>query len=194
MTSTGAGGKSSLCRDKAEKGFPCAFPPCSEPGSSPSQVLPLAGVRGRCCSWGSRLELGWGQLCRFQALHCAAAWVCCMCLLWGGPQPGSLGARRLKTLPWSGLTPSRTSCSGHGGEWEPALAPSCAAAAQGCAVRRCCLSPSHKSRVKGFLRLKMAYMPKNGGHEDEGSEQREDSEVRPAAGTHCRQRTAWAQT
>ncbi|XP_063997849.1 E3 ubiquitin-protein ligase NEDD4-like isoform X5 [Pogoniulus pusillus] len=35
---------------------------------------------------------------------------------------------------------------------------------------------SHKSRVKGFLRLKMAYMPKNGGHEDEGGEQRDDSE------------------
>ncbi|XP_054035256.1 E3 ubiquitin-protein ligase NEDD4-like isoform X5 [Dryobates pubescens] len=35
---------------------------------------------------------------------------------------------------------------------------------------------SHKSRVKGFLRLKMAYMPKNGGHEDESGEQREDAE------------------
>ncbi|XP_039213980.1 E3 ubiquitin-protein ligase NEDD4-like isoform X3 [Crotalus tigris] len=34
---------------------------------------------------------------------------------------------------------------------------------------------SHKSRVKGFLRLKMAYMPKNGGQEDD-SDQREDSE------------------
>uniref|UniRef100_A0A8D0HIX6 E3 ubiquitin-protein ligase NEDD4-like n=1 Tax=Sphenodon punctatus TaxID=8508 RepID=A0A8D0HIX6_SPHPU len=35
---------------------------------------------------------------------------------------------------------------------------------------------SHKSRVKGFLRLKMAYMPKNGGQEDETNEQREESE------------------
>uniref|UniRef100_A0A8D2E2D5 E3 ubiquitin-protein ligase n=1 Tax=Sciurus vulgaris TaxID=55149 RepID=A0A8D2E2D5_SCIVU len=35
---------------------------------------------------------------------------------------------------------------------------------------------SHKSRVKGFLRLKMAYMPKNGGQEDENSEQRDDME------------------
>ncbi|XP_039400731.1 E3 ubiquitin-protein ligase NEDD4-like isoform X4 [Mauremys reevesii] len=35
---------------------------------------------------------------------------------------------------------------------------------------------SHKSRVKGFLRLKMAYMPKNGGQEEETSEQREESE------------------
>ncbi|XP_065513510.1 E3 ubiquitin-protein ligase NEDD4-like isoform X3 [Caloenas nicobarica] len=35
---------------------------------------------------------------------------------------------------------------------------------------------SHKSRVKGFLRLKMAYMPKNGGQEDENSDQRDDSE------------------
>ncbi|XP_062984279.1 E3 ubiquitin-protein ligase NEDD4-like isoform X13 [Elgaria multicarinata webbii] len=34
---------------------------------------------------------------------------------------------------------------------------------------------SHKSRVKGFLRLKMAYMPKNGGQEED-SDQREDSE------------------
>ncbi|XP_015272367.1 PREDICTED: E3 ubiquitin-protein ligase NEDD4-like isoform X2 [Gekko japonicus] len=34
---------------------------------------------------------------------------------------------------------------------------------------------SHKSRVKGFLRLKMAYMPKNGG-QDEDNDQREDSE------------------
>ncbi|XP_030044960.1 E3 ubiquitin-protein ligase NEDD4-like, partial [Microcaecilia unicolor] len=36
---------------------------------------------------------------------------------------------------------------------------------------------SHKSRVKGFLRLKMAYMPKNGGQEEENGEQREESEV-----------------
>ncbi|XP_024073236.2 E3 ubiquitin-protein ligase NEDD4-like isoform X4 [Terrapene carolina triunguis] len=35
---------------------------------------------------------------------------------------------------------------------------------------------SHKSRVKGFLRLKMAYMPKNGGQEEETTEQREESE------------------
>uniref|UniRef100_A0A8C5W3M4 E3 ubiquitin-protein ligase n=1 Tax=Microcebus murinus TaxID=30608 RepID=A0A8C5W3M4_MICMU len=35
---------------------------------------------------------------------------------------------------------------------------------------------SHKSRVKGFLRLKMAYMPKNGGQDEEGGEQRDDME------------------
>ncbi|XP_067279731.1 E3 ubiquitin-protein ligase NEDD4-like isoform X2 [Pseudorasbora parva] len=35
---------------------------------------------------------------------------------------------------------------------------------------------SHKSRVKGYLRLKMAYMPKNGGHEEESSEMREEAE------------------
>ncbi|KAL2777984.1 E3 ubiquitin-protein ligase NEDD4-like isoform 7 [Daubentonia madagascariensis] len=35
---------------------------------------------------------------------------------------------------------------------------------------------SHKSRVKGFLRLKMAYMPKNGGQDEESSEQRDDTE------------------
>ncbi|XP_049638010.1 E3 ubiquitin-protein ligase NEDD4-like isoform X5 [Suncus etruscus] len=33
---------------------------------------------------------------------------------------------------------------------------------------------SHKSRVKGFLRLKMAYMPKNGGQDEENGEQRDD--------------------
>uniref|UniRef100_G3US28 HECT-type E3 ubiquitin transferase n=1 Tax=Meleagris gallopavo TaxID=9103 RepID=G3US28_MELGA len=35
---------------------------------------------------------------------------------------------------------------------------------------------SHKSRVKGFLRLKMAYMPKNGGQGEENSDQRDESE------------------
>ncbi|XP_077319062.1 E3 ubiquitin-protein ligase NEDD4-like isoform X14 [Lithobates pipiens] len=35
---------------------------------------------------------------------------------------------------------------------------------------------SHKSRVKGFLRLKMAYLPKNDGQEEETNEQREESE------------------
>ncbi|XP_072272633.1 E3 ubiquitin-protein ligase NEDD4-like isoform X8 [Pyxicephalus adspersus] len=35
---------------------------------------------------------------------------------------------------------------------------------------------SHKSRVKGFLRLKMAYLPKNGGQEEETNEQREEAE------------------
>ncbi|XP_058532778.1 E3 ubiquitin-protein ligase NEDD4-like isoform X2 [Ochotona princeps] len=35
---------------------------------------------------------------------------------------------------------------------------------------------SHKSRVKGFLRLKMAYMPKNGGQDEENSEPRDDME------------------
>uniref|UniRef100_A0A672SAB3 E3 ubiquitin-protein ligase n=1 Tax=Sinocyclocheilus grahami TaxID=75366 RepID=A0A672SAB3_SINGR len=33
---------------------------------------------------------------------------------------------------------------------------------------------SHKSRVKGCLRLKMAYLPKDGGHEEESSEMREE--------------------
>ncbi|XP_069076250.1 E3 ubiquitin-protein ligase NEDD4-like isoform X7 [Pleurodeles waltl] len=36
---------------------------------------------------------------------------------------------------------------------------------------------SHKSRVKGFLRLKMAYMPKNGGQEEDIGDQREESEA-----------------
>lgn len=45
-------------------------------------------------------------------------------------------------------------------------------------MKRDSLSSSHKSRVKGFLRLKMAYMPKNGGQEDENSDQRDESEVR----------------
>uniref|UniRef100_A0A4W4FXH0 HECT-type E3 ubiquitin transferase n=1 Tax=Electrophorus electricus TaxID=8005 RepID=A0A4W4FXH0_ELEEL len=35
---------------------------------------------------------------------------------------------------------------------------------------------SHKSRVKGYLRLKMAYLPKNGGQEEDTSEMREDLE------------------
>ncbi|XP_066566896.1 E3 ubiquitin-protein ligase NEDD4-like isoform X4 [Amia ocellicauda] len=35
---------------------------------------------------------------------------------------------------------------------------------------------SHKSRVKGYLRLKMAYLPKNGGQDDENSETREEAE------------------
>ncbi|XP_051960105.1 E3 ubiquitin-protein ligase NEDD4-like isoform X3 [Xyrauchen texanus] len=35
---------------------------------------------------------------------------------------------------------------------------------------------SHKSRVKGYLRLKMAYLPKNGGHEEETTETREEAE------------------
>ncbi|XP_068191102.1 E3 ubiquitin-protein ligase NEDD4-like isoform X4 [Antennarius striatus] len=35
---------------------------------------------------------------------------------------------------------------------------------------------SHKSRVKGFLRLKMAYLPKQGGPEEEGGEMREEAE------------------
>uniref|UniRef100_A0A4W6CHG8 E3 ubiquitin-protein ligase n=1 Tax=Lates calcarifer TaxID=8187 RepID=A0A4W6CHG8_LATCA len=33
---------------------------------------------------------------------------------------------------------------------------------------------SHKSRVKGYLRLKMAYLPKQGGHEEEAGEMREE--------------------
>lgn len=44
------------------------------------------------------------------------------------------------------------------------------------------VSSSHKSRVKGFLRLKMAYMPKNGGQEEENSDQRDESEVRQSRG------------
>ncbi|XP_060791314.1 E3 ubiquitin-protein ligase NEDD4-like isoform X1 [Neoarius graeffei] len=35
---------------------------------------------------------------------------------------------------------------------------------------------SHKSRVKGYLRLKMAYLPKNGAPEEENSEMREEAE------------------
>ncbi|XP_030626129.1 E3 ubiquitin-protein ligase NEDD4-like isoform X4 [Chanos chanos] len=35
---------------------------------------------------------------------------------------------------------------------------------------------SHKSRVKGYLRLKMAYLPKNGGQEEETTDLREEAE------------------
>ncbi|XP_041825341.1 E3 ubiquitin-protein ligase NEDD4-like isoform X2 [Melanotaenia boesemani] len=35
---------------------------------------------------------------------------------------------------------------------------------------------SHKSRVKGYLRLKMAYLPKQGGNEEEAGEMREEAE------------------
>ncbi|XP_061589649.1 E3 ubiquitin-protein ligase NEDD4-like isoform X2 [Cololabis saira] len=35
---------------------------------------------------------------------------------------------------------------------------------------------SHKSRVKGYLRLKMAYLPKQGGHGEEAEETREEAE------------------
>ncbi|XP_055009932.1 E3 ubiquitin-protein ligase NEDD4-like isoform X3 [Boleophthalmus pectinirostris] len=35
---------------------------------------------------------------------------------------------------------------------------------------------SHKSRVKGYLRLKMAYLPKQDGHEDEVGDVREEAE------------------
>ncbi|XP_056147171.1 E3 ubiquitin-protein ligase NEDD4-like [Lampris incognitus] len=35
---------------------------------------------------------------------------------------------------------------------------------------------SHKSRVKGYLRLKMAYLPKQGGQEEETEEMREEAE------------------
>ncbi|XP_054875243.1 E3 ubiquitin-protein ligase NEDD4-like isoform X2 [Amphiprion ocellaris] len=41
---------------------------------------------------------------------------------------------------------------------------------------RRCYSSSHKSRVKGYLRLKMAYLPKQGGHEEEAGEMREETE------------------
>ncbi|GAA6077596.1 E3 ubiquitin-protein ligase NEDD4-like, partial [Tachysurus ichikawai] len=36
---------------------------------------------------------------------------------------------------------------------------------------------SHKSRVKGHLRLKMTYLPKNNGSEEEQSEQVEEVDV-----------------
>ncbi|KAM6975590.1 E3 ubiquitin-protein ligase NEDD4-like isoform 9-T9 [Tautogolabrus adspersus] len=35
---------------------------------------------------------------------------------------------------------------------------------------------SHKSRVKGYLRLKMAYLPKQGGNEEEAGDTREEAE------------------
>ncbi|XP_030291136.1 E3 ubiquitin-protein ligase NEDD4-like isoform X10 [Sparus aurata] len=38
------------------------------------------------------------------------------------------------------------------------------------------VSTSHKSRVKGYLRLKMAYLPKQGGPEEEAGEMREEAE------------------
>lgn len=41
-----------------------------------------------------------------------------------------------------------------------------------------CVRSSHKSRVKGYLRLKMAYLPKQGGQEEEAGEMREEAEVR----------------
>ncbi|XP_061887297.1 E3 ubiquitin-protein ligase NEDD4-like isoform X4 [Entelurus aequoreus] len=40
----------------------------------------------------------------------------------------------------------------------------------------CSVFPSHKSRVKGYLRLKMAYLPKQGGPEEEAGEMREEAE------------------
>lgn len=40
-----------------------------------------------------------------------------------------------------------------------------------------CLSRSHKSRVKGHLRLKMTYLPKNSGSEEETADQTEDTDV-----------------
>uniref|UniRef100_A0A2K5J721 E3 ubiquitin-protein ligase NEDD4-like n=1 Tax=Colobus angolensis palliatus TaxID=336983 RepID=A0A2K5J721_COLAP len=43
-------------------------------------------------------------------------------------------------------------------------------------LRAFTLKQGHKSRVKGFLRLKMAYMPKNGGQDEENSDQRDDME------------------
>lgn len=61
------------------------------------------------------------------------------------------------------------------------------------------LSRSHKSRVKGFLRLKMAYLPKNGGPDEDGGEPRDDMEVGvrlgpPATRTHFTtfHREAWS--
>lgn len=36
---------------------------------------------------------------------------------------------------------------------------------------------SHKSRVKGHLRLKMTYLPKSNGSEEETTEQAEELEV-----------------
>lgn len=51
---------------------------------------------------------------------------------------------------------------------------------------------SHKSRVKGYLRLKMAYLPKQGGQEDEAGDMREEAEVRPRGegAVGCRLKTA----
>ncbi|XP_035996163.1 E3 ubiquitin-protein ligase NEDD4-like isoform X4 [Fundulus heteroclitus] len=43
--------------------------------------------------------------------------------------------------------------------------------------RSSCRCSSHKSRVKGYLRLKMAYLPKQGGQEEEAGEMREEAEV-----------------
>ena len=40
-----------------------------------------------------------------------------------------------------------------------------------------CLSHSHKSRVKGHLRLKMTYLPKNPGPEGETADQTEEPDV-----------------
>lgn len=37
---------------------------------------------------------------------------------------------------------------------------------------------SHKSRVKGYLRLKMTYLPKTSGSEEDNAEQTEELEVR----------------
>lgn len=44
-------------------------------------------------------------------------------------------------------------------------------------INNLCLSRSHKSRVKGHLRLKMTYLPKNSGSEEETPEQTEDTDV-----------------
>lgn len=41
----------------------------------------------------------------------------------------------------------------------------------------CFLFNSHKSKVKGNLRLKMSYLPKSSGSEEENAEQGEEIEV-----------------
>lgn len=41
-----------------------------------------------------------------------------------------------------------------------------------------CVYYSHKSRVKGHLRLKMTYLPKNNDTEDDPAEQNESLDVR----------------
>ena len=44
-------------------------------------------------------------------------------------------------------------------------------------MNNCFLFHSHKSRVKGYLRLKMTYLPKHGS-DDENADQAEELEVR----------------
>lgn len=43
----------------------------------------------------------------------------------------------------------------------------------------CIFGSSHKSRVKGHLRLKMTYLPKDSGSEKDPAEQNEEPDVSP---------------